>query len=164
MAEDISAKYWSAIEKAYDDFNPSGGVRAFREQYAKLELEIGKLLAVHWCVSEVCNGGFYQFFYNDTGVLAPEAAGALEAFGMTACAAVVRQAMSRLGPGYPRRRWLRVVRLWLAQARGLKSSEMLFDTEDAKFYESYGTEAGGYEKAGVDHLNSRQIGGGGRTL
>ncbi|WP_369973953.1 DUF4375 domain-containing protein [Polaromonas sp. SP1] len=32
------------------------------------------LFAVHWCQSEICNGGFMQFFANSTGVLAPEVA------------------------------------------------------------------------------------------
>jgi uncharacterized protein DUF4375 len=114
MPEDHSERYWKTIERAYDAVSIYDGVRVFQQQFGQLQPDVAKLLAVHWCVSEVCNGGFHQFFYNATGVLAPEAADAFEAFGMNHCAAIVRRAMARLGPGYPRRRLPRIIRLLLA--------------------------------------------------
>ena len=75
---------------------------------------------------------------------------------MDRCAAIVRRAMARLGPCYPRSRLLRMIRLLLTQALHFKSSETLLDPEDTEFYDRYDTEAGGYEKAGLHYMNARQ--------
>jgi hypothetical protein len=154
--EDYAQEYWNAIEPVAETVDFYRGPKVFLSQYSRLEPAIGKMLAAHWCVLEVCNGGFHQLFFNSTGVLAPEAADAFEAFGMTQCASVVRCAMSRLGPRYPRRRALRMTRLHVAQMLFCKSSERLFDHEDDEFYGCYDKEAGGYERAGLRYLSSQR--------
>ncbi|QDV87336.1 DMP19 family protein [Planctomycetes bacterium TBK1r] len=55
--------------------------------------------------SDIDNGGFHQFFYNGTGVLAPEMVEWCERSGLDDVADVIRQAMSTLTDGdYPRSR------------------------------------------------------------
>lgn len=80
------------------------GPEAFLRRFTEIPEHSGHLLAAHWCSSEVYNGGFHQFFCNDTGVLAPEAVAGFEAVGMPRTAAVVAEAMARVGDPYPRDR------------------------------------------------------------
>jgi hypothetical protein len=65
--------YWDLVEPVWDEINIYDGPDVFLETFQKVPLKIGYLYAVHFCQSEVCNGGFGQFFFNSTGVLAPEA-------------------------------------------------------------------------------------------
>lgn len=71
----------------------------------------------------MCNGGLHQFFYNPTGVLAPEAIAGLEAIGASKAAAVVREAVTMLGQTYPRGREKRIARLSQIKRPGDKRSE-----------------------------------------
>ena len=84
------------------------GAAIFLREYERTPVAPRRLLAGHWCQSEVCNGGFLQFFFNTTGVLAPEAADAYEALGLAGLASCVRRAMATLGPDYPRERHRRI--------------------------------------------------------
>jgi hypothetical protein len=68
------------------------------------------LYAAHFCQSEVCNGGFTQFFWNSTGVLAPEAVEGFQAIGQPKVADVVQRAINMLGSPFKRDRAAR----WLA--------------------------------------------------
>jgi hypothetical protein len=54
----------------------------FLREYARTPEAARNLLTAHWCQSEVCNGGPHLFFFNPTGVLAPEAAIGYEAIGL----------------------------------------------------------------------------------
>jgi hypothetical protein len=60
------------------------------------------LFAAAYAQSDICNGGFHQFFGNHTGRLAPEAVAGWELLGFTAAAAEVTQAMKFFGEPYPR--------------------------------------------------------------
>jgi Domain of unknown function (DUF4375) len=60
--------------------------------------------AAHFCQSEIHNGGLLQFFWNNTGVLAPEALEGFRVIGMPRLAAVLKGAMAKLGEPYPRDR------------------------------------------------------------
>jgi hypothetical protein len=50
------------------------------------------IFATYWCVSEVLNGGLYQFFYNHTGVLTPEAGEGFSLLNARTCASLLEQA------------------------------------------------------------------------
>lgn len=95
-------QYWTLIDSAFDSVSIYEGPLVFSEQFSKLRPQVGHLLAAHWCQSEVCNGGFHQFFSNSTGVLAPEALEGFEAIGLTEWALLLRSAMNLLGSVYPR--------------------------------------------------------------
>src|SRR5438309_10425933 len=98
--------YWSLVEpvwlplnRSWDD-SPEEFVRRFRSVLP----EIGHLYAAHWCQSEVCNGGLYQFFSNTTGLLAPEALDGFRAIGAAEWAEILAEAMKSFGSPYPRDR------------------------------------------------------------
>ena len=65
--------YWRLLEPIWDSVSIYDGPKTFLRQYRRLPRAVGHLFAAHWCQSEICNGGFHQFFGNSTGVLAPEA-------------------------------------------------------------------------------------------
>jgi hypothetical protein len=95
-------KYWQVIEPFWDSISIYDGPQTFLNQFRKVKPQIGNLYAAHWLYSEVCNGGFHQFFSNSTGVLAPEAAAGFRAIGLEDCAAVIEEAMRFFGRSYPR--------------------------------------------------------------
>ena len=65
--------YWSLVEPISDKIEIYEGPEEFACAFAGVPRPAGLLFAAHFCQSEVCNGGFDQFFSNSTGVLAPEA-------------------------------------------------------------------------------------------
>ena len=96
------SEYSRLIEPIFESISIYDGPDVFRKQFRTLRPEVGHLLAAHWCQSEVCNGGFHQFFYNPTGVLAPEALAAFRAIGLHEWAELLEQAMLFFGRRYPR--------------------------------------------------------------
>src|SRR5581483_3806249 len=106
--------------------------------------ELGCLFAAHWCQSEVCNGGFHQFFYNPTGVLAPEAMDGFDAIGLPACAQVVREAMELFDVPFPRDRDDRI-----DQLERLDSGDngRPFEELDERFYTALRSQNGGFKVA-----------------
>ena len=72
---------------------------------------VGHLLAVWWCNSEVCNGGFHQFFSNSAGILAPEALAGYRSIGSVHCSELVESAIRMFGSDFPRDRDSRFARL-----------------------------------------------------
>ena len=93
---------WKAVEPYWQRVDIYGGADGFLRSFAAVPEPVGHLLAVTWCESEACNGGFHQFFKNSTGVLAPEAALGFRALNMPALAEMVEKAMSVFGIPYPR--------------------------------------------------------------
>jgi hypothetical protein len=94
--------YWDDIAEAYNRLSIYDGAMAFAREFARLPTHIGDLLAAHWVLSEVSNGGFHQFFANPTGVLAPEAAQGFDRMGLPEVADVMRRAMAHFDGNYPR--------------------------------------------------------------
>lgn len=100
--------YWKAVEPIWKKVLIYDGPRKFLKQFKAVTRAQGHLLAAHWTLSEVFNGGFGQYFFNDTGVLAPEAAAGFDFLELPAGADLVREAMSYFGPDYPRDRAARI--------------------------------------------------------
>lgn len=94
--------YWDHIETACQETCIYNGGVIFCREFARLPAHIGDILAAHWILSEVANGGLHQFFLNSTGVLAPEAAQGFEHMGLPQVADLIRQAMAHFGSTYPR--------------------------------------------------------------
>jgi hypothetical protein len=94
--------YCDHIEAAYKKTSIYDGGDRFRKEFAQLPPHVGDLLAVHWTLSEISNGGLHQFFANPTGVLAPEAAAGFERMGLPEVADLIRQAMAHFDATYPR--------------------------------------------------------------
>ncbi len=140
---DLVDPFWYAVS-IYD------GPKVFLRQFAKIPEHCGHLFAVHWLTSEVFNGGFHQFFCNDTGVLAPEAIAGLKVIGLPEIAAVVEEAVARLGPDFPRDRDARIDRLEALDPDDVEDDdwESPFDDLDSRFYDLTGMDDGPLEKAG----------------
>ena len=116
------------------------GPEIFLQTFDEVRREIGLMFATGFCQDEVCNGGFRQFFWNSTGVLAPEAVEGFIAIGQPEIADLVAQAMARLGLPYQRDRWAREGALRLLP-------EDAFDDLEEKFYALIHTEGGGFSPA-----------------
>jgi hypothetical protein len=95
---------------------------------------VGHLFAAHWCQSEVCNGGFHQFFTNSTGVLAPEALAGFKAIGVIEWASLLEEAMRFFGEPYPREREVREERLSKVSGKEREHWDPFFALDD-RFYE-----------------------------
>ena len=146
------ADYWDIVEPVWDIIDIYEGPEVFRRTYNSTPRESRLMFAAHYCQSEVCNGGFAQFFGNSTGVLAPEAVEAFREIGQPQVAALVRSAMDLFGPSYPRDRDEREGRL-----SGIAGSAL--DALDKSFFNLIESEEGGFEAAAnryVERMGRRQ--------
>lgn len=144
-------RYWDHIEPFWETVSIYDGPEEFLLGFTEMPEHAAHLLAVHWCASEVCNGGFHQFFFNSTGVLAPEAATGFRAIGMPRTADVVVAAMESFGAPYPRDREERQDALTALAALDPETSsdtdwDNPFTDLDSRFYDLLGCENGGMEK------------------
>jgi hypothetical protein len=128
--------YWTQVEPVWLPLNrswdegPEGFVRRFR----RVRPEVGHLYAAHWCQSEVCNGGFHQFFSNTTGLLAPEALDGFRAIGANEWAELLGEAMKHFGTPYPRGRDDREECMPMRQRRPREEWDPFYEL-DERFYE-----------------------------
>ena len=139
-------RYWKLVEPHWERVSIYDGPEVFLRDFERAPVAARHLLAAHWCQSEVCNGGFSQFFWNGTGVLAPEAVEAFDAIGMPKLAALVRRAMVFCGSTYVRDREQRVALLEHYEQRQPKSTRP-FDEMNEQFYQLLREEAGGWDRA-----------------
>lgn len=140
--------YWNHVEPIWDAISIYDGPKTFLRQFSRVPEHAGYLFAVHWCTSEVCNGGFHQFFFNSTGILAPEAVAGFRTVGMPQTAAVIAEAMARLGDPFPRDRFLRQNALDVLDPDDMDDDDDWidpFDDLDSRFYDLYETENGGWQ-------------------
>ena len=107
----MKTDYWDQIEEAFEDVDIYESYEVFEQgasRYPEWKIDI---LAVHWTMSEIVNGGLRQYFENSTGILAPEAVLGFQRIGKPELAAALLKAMSLLGEPYPRERKERTERL-----------------------------------------------------
>ena len=157
--------YWGVLGPHCDSISIDSP-EDFERTIKPVPLHIVLLYAAHFCQSEVCNGGFSQFFSNSTGVLAPEAVEAFKAIGQPGVADSVQQAMSVLGLPYERSRrdrWHALDRV-IEQYGGTVSEPfpgVLFRKADSfrpiehQFYELIRKEGGGFEAAADRYADSK---------
>jgi hypothetical protein len=112
-AHSLGDRYWALIEPHWLPLNEAWdlGLDQFLMTMQQVPPRVADLYAAHWCQSEVRNGGFYQFFFNTTGLLAPEAAKGFRAIGMLEWATLLTETMNYFGSPYPRDRARRLVLL-----------------------------------------------------
>jgi hypothetical protein len=133
--------YGKAIEPLWKRVSIFGGPKEFLQQLLDVCREQGLLFSAHWCMSEVCNGGFHQFFSNPTGVLAPEAIRGFELIDASAVADLARKATALLGSPYPREHERRIAALESILRPGDKRKEWdPFYEFDEKVYAWGGSE------------------------
>lgn len=153
MANELKAgdRYWQLIEPYWKSVSIYVEPELFLQQYHAVPPAVGHLIAAHWCQSEVCNGGFFQFFSNSTGILAPETLAAFRAIGLDEWATILDEAMTYFtgpltpaireataaffGTAYPRSQWERHERLDEIKTKGRRREEWdPFYQLDNRFY------------------------------
>lgn len=139
--------YQSILGTVCDVINIYEGPEIFVTTFNQVRREAGLLYAATFCQSEVCNGGFRQFFFNSTGVLAPEAVAGFKAIGQVEVANVVAQAMALLNSPSIRERKARQAALDLLPSRSFASLE-------EQFYALIGAENGGFDIAADNYARS----------
>ncbi len=132
--------YWDIVEPVWDAINIYDGSEVFAQTFGSAPRTSGLMFAAHFCQSEICNGGFHQFFWNSTGILAPEAIEGFREIGQVQVAALVEKGMSLFGSVYPRDREQR-------QAQLSAISRNSLDELDETFYSLVDSEAGGFAAA-----------------
>jgi hypothetical protein len=138
-------QYWALVEPHWERVDIDTP-EAFLASFANTPPLARDLLAAHWCVSEVCNGGFHQFFFNSTGVLAPEAATGFASIGLVQLSSLVRAAMLFFGEAFPRDRETRIATLEAHECESPDSAGPFAELDD-QFYDLIATEGGGWEEA-----------------
>jgi hypothetical protein len=139
-------RYWQLLDPIWDKVSFYDRPEPFLRDFAELPTAVGHLFAAHWCQSEVCNGGFHQFFTNSTGVLAPEALAGFKAIGATEWASLLEEAMRFFGAPYPREREVREERLSKVPGKEREQWDPFFALDD-RFYEWKHAEDGRWERA-----------------
>lgn len=132
--------YWRLVGPICEVINIYDGPDVFLDSYSKTRVEAALLYAAHFCQSEVCNGGFQQFFFNSTGVLAPEAVLGFRAIGQEKVAALVENAMLPFASPYLRDREARQSILETLPPKA-------FESLNEHFFELINVEADGFEAA-----------------
>ena len=127
------ALVWRVIEPAYDAVSIYNGAEVLDSQLATLTPGQRALLALHWVVAEVSNGGFDQFFTNPTGDLADEASRGFKRIGAQQTAKLFEQVLAAFpGGAPPRDADARIARL---DALDDKNRDRLFEKFDERFYD-----------------------------
>lgn len=89
--------YFAVIEPVFWSVSIYDGPQRYEQDLAQFSKEQRLVLAYHWYLSEVNNGGHDQFFYNSTGIVWPDALKAFAAIGADDVAAIIEAAINRLG-------------------------------------------------------------------
>ena len=89
--------YFTVIEPVFWAVSIYDGPDQYERDLAKFSNEQRLVLAYHWYLSEVNNGGHDQFYYNSTGIVWRDALKAFEAIGADEVSAIIKESVSRLG-------------------------------------------------------------------
>jgi hypothetical protein len=152
-SETPGIRYWSLVEPIWDQISIYDGPDVFQEQFRAAPPVAATLFAAHWCQSEVCNGGFDQFFYNPTGVLAPEALAAYRTMGLTEWSDSLAEAMAYFDTPYPRDRDLRLAVLTVDDRRVRRAR---FEELDDRFFAWLNAEPDRWERAADEFARRHQ--------
>lgn len=123
---------WRVIEPAYNAVSIYDGQAALDADLALLSAGQRALLALHWTVAEICNGGFDQVFINPTGGLAPEALAGFRRIDVSQTAALFEEALNAFPGGPPARD--RDARVAALDALGDEGREGGGEEFDQRFY------------------------------
>jgi hypothetical protein len=118
--------YWEVIEPLFNLIETGNDSAAFAASIASLPRSSVLLFSAHMALAEVHNGGLLQLFWNETGVLVPEAIEGFTTIGMPTMARILSEAALPLGTPYPRDRDPRWDALLEASAKSPSELEMIF--------------------------------------
>jgi Domain of unknown function (DUF4375) len=140
MHDDPNPTATLLIVGVWDKIDTDQTLDVFLTTFTAVPRHQGLLYAVWRCDSEVCNGGFHQFFDNNAGLLTDEAIEGFIAIGLPQLANLVVQAKAKLSASDTRdfgARWAALKDL----------SDDSFDELDQRYYELRPVEGGGFEAA-----------------
>jgi len=100
--------YWGILEPYAEEVEIYGSVTDYLNQLSLLPGEVQNLFVLHVFIGEELNGGLIQFFWNSSGIVAPETLAALAALGQVKAKELLHVGMSFLGTTYPRERHIRI--------------------------------------------------------
>jgi Domain of unknown function (DUF4375) len=117
--------------------------------------DLALLFGAHLAYWEIGNGGFTQFFWNSSGIVAPEAARGFRMLGMPRSAEIVERAMLQFGHPFPRD--------WNARQTMFDEGEEPFGGKehpgfaalDSEMFPLVEEEAGGFEAAADRYATRR---------
>lgn len=89
--------YFPVIEPAFWSVSIYDGPEQYERDLANFSHEQRLLLAYHWYLSEVNNGGHEQFYDNSTGIVWMDALKAFEAIGVQSVVTIIQKSANRLG-------------------------------------------------------------------
>jgi Domain of unknown function (DUF4375) len=104
MLKKSESAYWILVKPLFEKVDIYTTPENYLASIAALSQPLVNVYAAHFCLSEIHNGGLLQFFWNNTGVLEPEAVEGFKAVGMPKLAALVSETAALLGDTYPRDR------------------------------------------------------------
>ena len=148
-----SRKVWPFNDVPSDVISIYDGLEVFLEEFGQVSRAQQIAFAGFWFQAELLNGGLAQFFSNDTGVLAPEAAEACREVGLPTLASRLEEAMAWFGEPYPRDRSSREEALE-AFADNHPDVDGPFDELDDVVVSLIYDEGAGLEQAAVNHIES----------
>jgi hypothetical protein len=148
--------YWLVVKPVWKKISIYDGGDEYLRQFRAVPPVAGHLFAAHWCQSEVCNGGLHQFFYNPTGVLAPEAVAGFRSIGLTDLADILAEAMRFFGEPYPREQADRHEAFAKCEGKLREEWDPFFDL-DKRFYSWLLGEPNRWERA-ADRFAEAQMG------
>jgi Domain of unknown function (DUF4375) len=90
--QDHEQVWWDVIAPAFDELRTP-----YEPRLDELPPGQRALYALHWARSEIGNGGFHQYLYNSTGMLANEALRGAELIGATEVAELLREVRTLFG-------------------------------------------------------------------
>jgi hypothetical protein len=94
--------YTDLIDPLWGEIVTHEGERPYLDSIARFPKPLVLLFAIRLAESEINNGGFSQFFYNSSGIVAPEATEGFEAIGMPKTAALLEEALLLFETPFPR--------------------------------------------------------------
>ncbi len=136
MSDKNQSDYWQIIEPIwYDEKLNNYCPEIYLARFDELTEPQKTLFPTYWLVSDICNGGFHQCFWNMTGLYAPEAVLGFQKLDLHKTAKIVQKAINIFDEPFPREQEVRQDFLDEFDGEGRKKWDPFFKLDD-KFYES----------------------------
>jgi hypothetical protein len=141
MLKGVNSKYWAAVKPLWDRISLDDDYETYKnklKEFSKIQIDI---FASQIMYSEVIRGGFFQFYYNASGIVIYEAVEGFKALGMKDTADIVQKSINYYDGKDLTDRDIRV-------------SDYKTDINDLDelFRESSNMECGGYDSAATNYL------------
>jgi hypothetical protein len=139
--------YRELVDPLYETLVTWKTADLYLERTRGIREDLALLFGAHLAYWEIGNGGFTQFFWNSSGIVAPEAVRGFRMLGMPRSAEIVERAMLHFGQPFPRD--------WETRQAMFDEGEEPFGGEedavlaalDAEMFPLVEEEAGGFEAA-----------------